>query len=72
MAGDALIVFWDEKGVRWTVTRQLVPASGVARLEFQSDAGEQRSCDVIPLDEQTWGELNELAWQMLLRGTDAP
>lgn len=68
--GGAPIRFHDERGVRWTVTRQAGSVPGVARLDFESTLGERRTCEVVELDEATWPSVNEQSWQLLLRGAD--
>jgi hypothetical protein len=68
--GRAPIGFRDEHGVRWTVTRRPAEYADLTQLEFVSETGERRVAEVIPLDDDTWDEVNELAWQSLLRGAD--
>jgi hypothetical protein len=67
--GGGAIEFRDESGKRWTVTRR--PAGDLVRLEFVSDESERRRSDVVPLDEPLWAEVNEQAWQALLRQAEA-
>ena len=62
------IQFRDDDGVQWTVTRHDATQPELVRLLFVSEAGEGRSTDVIPLNEEGWAELNELAWRSILRG----
>jgi hypothetical protein len=38
----------------------------LVRLDFVSEAGERRTCEVVPLEDQSWADLNEGAWQSLL------
>jgi hypothetical protein len=61
------IAFSDEQGRRWKVTRGAGRLDCVATLNFVSDTGEQRSCEVILLDDDTWESLPERACRSLIR-----
>ena len=61
------ILFRDEEGRQWKVMRTAVRLDCVAMLKFVSDAGEQRSCEVIALDDDTWASLPERACRSLVR-----
>jgi hypothetical protein len=61
------IQFRDADGALWTVRRRTLGFGNLVRLDFESDSGERRRSDVIPLDEQAWDDVNRLSWQSLLR-----
>ena len=63
----APIEFSDGDGVRWTVTRSPAGLAGLVRLEFVSEAGERRTCEVVPLEDENWADLSDVAWQSLVR-----
>jgi hypothetical protein len=63
----AEILFRDEEGRQWKVVRAAGRIECVATLKFVSDAGEQRSCEVIALDDETWATLPERACRSLVR-----
>jgi hypothetical protein len=62
----APIEFRDADGTLWTVTRSPTGRAGLVRLDFLSESGERRTCEVVPLEEEGWAELSEVAWQSLL------
>jgi hypothetical protein len=67
MQGGERAEFRDEHGVTWTVTRGPSGQLGLVRLNFVSETGERRTCEVVPLDDQNWADLSESAWQSLVR-----
>jgi hypothetical protein len=62
----APIEFRDAGRVRWTVTRSPTGQAGLVKLDFVSEDGERRTCEVVPLEDESWAELNDGAWQSLL------
>jgi hypothetical protein len=67
MPGGERAEFRDEHGVAWTVTRGPSGHVGLVRLNFLSERGERRTCEVVPLDDENWADLSAGAWQSLVR-----
>jgi hypothetical protein len=54
-------------GVQWIVTRIPAVRAGAVRVEFMSDTGERRSCEVVPIADESWRDLPVDALQSLMR-----
>jgi hypothetical protein len=57
-------------GVRWTVSSRPTTQPGLVRLEFQSETGERRVCDVLGLDQGRWTDVAAGTLGMLIRSAD--
>jgi len=62
--------FTDE-GVRWKVWSRPTMQPGLIRLEFESETGERRACDVLGFEERPWTDVDPRTLRMLVRAADA-
>jgi hypothetical protein len=58
-------------GVRWTASSRPMTQPGLVHLEFESETGERRACDVLGFDPGRWRDVDPATWRTLIRSADA-